>query len=93
VISISPGSRAAAAYGTAQTTETYRCSYGLNPRFRGALAGAGLVTTASSPDGEARILELTDHPFFVLTLFVPQARSQPEAPHPLLAALVAASRR
>ncbi len=35
--------------------------------------------------GEVRIVELPSHPFFVATLFVPQARSTADRPHPLIA--------
>src|SRR5436309_2570342 len=37
-----------------------------------------------------RIVELPDHPFFVATLFLPQARSTVASPHPLLVAYAAA---
>jgi len=34
--------------------------------------------------GEMRIVELPEHPFFLATLFLPQARSTASRPHPLL---------
>lgn len=34
------------------------------------------------------MIELSGHPFFIGTLFVPQTRSTPEAPHPLVTAFV-----
>jgi CTP synthase (UTP-ammonia lyase) len=37
-------------------------------------------------DGEARILEIQEHPFFIATLFVPQLTSSPSNPHPLITA-------
>ena len=40
--------------------------------------------------GEIRIVEIPEHPFFVATLFLPQARSTPESPHPLLKGYAAA---
>src|SRR5205814_317332 len=40
---------------------------------------------------EARVIALPGHPFFIGTLFVPQARSTPERPHPLVTAFVAAA--
>ncbi len=43
------------------------------------------------PDGEARIVELPGHDFCVATLFVPQMRSAPGRPHPLISAFVAAA--
>jgi CTP synthase (UTP-ammonia lyase) len=41
-------------------------------------------------DGEIRIVELPDHPFFLATLFLPQARSTSATPHPLLRGYAAA---
>jgi CTP synthase (UTP-ammonia lyase) len=38
-----------------------------------------------------RILELQGHPFFIGTLYVPQARSKSGDPHPLVTAFVAAA--
>ncbi len=42
--------------------------------------------------GEIRIVELPGHPFFVVTLFVPQAGSTASRPHPLIAGFAAAAR-
>ncbi len=44
-------------------------------------------------DGEARVLELPDRRFFIATLFVPQLRSSPESPHPLITAYLRAAMR
>jgi CTP synthase (UTP-ammonia lyase) len=41
--------------------------------------------------GEARILTLPEHPFFVATLFVPQCRSSAEQPHPMVMAFMDAA--
>ncbi len=43
-------------------------------------------------DGTTRIMRLAHHPFFYLTLFVPQTSSTPAAPHPLVTAYLAAAR-
>ncbi|HVA49435.1 MAG TPA: hypothetical protein VNH11_23920 [Pirellulales bacterium] len=57
------------------------------------LGSRDLRLVASDAEGEVRAVELPGHPFFVGTLYVPQARSAPEAPHPLVDAfLLAASR-
>jgi len=87
-----PGSRAAGIYGTVSSVEPFYCNYGLNPDFRPLLEARGLVVGGLGEDGLVRILELRGHPFFLGTLYVPQARSRPGAPHPLVAALVEASR-
>jgi CTP synthase (UTP-ammonia lyase) len=91
-VAIVPGTLAARLYGAGQVTEPYYCNYGLNPEYRGRLERAGLATSGTGADGEVRIVELTAHPFFLATLFVPQARSAPERPHPVIAGLAAASR-
>jgi CTP synthase (UTP-ammonia lyase) len=41
--------------------------------------------------GEARIVELPDHPFFLATLFVPQTSSAAGHPHPIVAAFARAA--
>jgi CTP synthase (UTP-ammonia lyase) len=56
----------------------------MNPRYRQRLEEAGLEVTGMDENGEVRVLELSSHPFFVGTLFVPQARSEPGNPHPLI---------
>jgi CTP synthase (UTP-ammonia lyase) len=48
----------------------------------------GLSRHSEAPS-EARVIELRDHPFFLATLFVPQANSNPERPHPLIQAFAA----
>jgi CTP synthase (UTP-ammonia lyase) len=42
------------------------------------------VAGVDAEDGDVRVMRLTDHPFFVLTLFVPQTSSSPDRPHPLI---------
>jgi CTP synthase (UTP-ammonia lyase) len=50
-----------------------------------------LKVTGSDSEGEIRVIELPGHPFFIGTLFVPQTRSRPEAPHPLVTAFLKAA--
>ena len=40
--------------------------------------------TGSDANGEVRMVELPQHPFFMATLFLPQATSVPETPEPLI---------
>ena len=90
-VSFTPGSRASGAYGVPAADERYYCSFGLNPDYVVPLAEAGLAVTGTDQDGEPRVVEWTDHPFLVGTLFVPQMRSAPGEPHPLVQAFVAAA--
>ena len=86
------GSQVRALCGADQAVEPFYCNYGLNPEFRPLLEARGLKVAGLGEDGEVRVLELAGHPFFMGTLYVPQARSRPGAPHPLFAGLAAAAR-
>jgi CTP synthase (UTP-ammonia lyase) len=90
-VELLPGTRAAALYGTPTATESYMCSYGVGAEWQPRLEEGGLRVTARSPDGDVRIVELAAHPFLVATLFLPQMRSAPGAPHPIIAGFVDAS--
>jgi CTP synthase (UTP-ammonia lyase) len=83
-VNVKSGSRAAQIYGATQAVERYYCNFGLNPAYRERLERAGLAISGTDSLGEARIMELPEHPFFLGTLFVPQASSTREAPHPIL---------
>jgi CTP synthase (UTP-ammonia lyase) len=85
-VTIKRGSKAAAAYQATQSMEAYYCNFGLNPQYQKPLENAGLAITGTDENGEARIVELASHPFFIGTLFVPQARSTFGNPHPLMLA-------
>jgi CTP synthase (UTP-ammonia lyase) len=84
-VTIRPGTLAAELYGRETSDESYYCSYGVNPAFRPDLEAAGLhVSGVDDEEDEPRIVELAEHPFFLATLFIPQVRSRPGAPHPIL---------
>jgi CTP synthase (UTP-ammonia lyase) len=79
-------------YGAAEAIEQYYCRFGLNEDHLPALESAGLrVGGVDHADGTTRIMRLADHPFFFLTLFVPQTASTPDAPHPVVSGYVAAA--
>lgn len=88
-IEIVGNTRAHALYGRPSTREPYRCHYQLNPAYRQVLLSQGLMASGVDQQGEVRIVERTDHPFFVASLFVPQLSE--EQPHPLLVGLLGAA--
>jgi CTP synthase (UTP-ammonia lyase) len=88
---IEPGTRAHEVFQTSTTMEEYYCNYGINPKYEQTLLEHGLVISGRDEDGEPRILELPTKRFFMASLFVPQVRSTPSAPHPLLVAFVRAA--
>ena len=89
-VEMEPGSKVHAVYGLPEAEEEYRCNYGLDPHARRLVEGGGLRVSGTDAEGEARVVELPGHPFYVATLFVPQTRSSPGNPHPLISAFVKA---
>ena len=74
-------------YGADEALEQYYCRFGLNEENREALSDAGLEvagvdSSSAETAGTTRIMRLAGHPFFFLTLFVPQTSSTPDRPHP-----------
>src|ERR1700686_4465371 len=81
---LTPGTRAAEAYGEPVVYERHRYRFEFNNHYREALASAGVVFSGTSPNGRlVEIIELRDHPFFVGSQFHPEFRSRPNRPHPL----------
>jgi CTP synthase (UTP-ammonia lyase) len=80
------GSRAQSLYGTMRTTEDYYCNYGVNEGFVPLLDRSGLRVSGRDDEGDVRVVELENHPFFIGTLFLPQTRSTSQRPHPILKA-------
>jgi CTP synthase len=86
---LTPGSRAAAVYGTEVVYERHRHRFEVANRYRPELEAAGLVVSGQSPDGRlVEIVELRDHPWFVASQFHPEFRSRPDRPHPLFDGLI-----
>jgi CTP synthase (UTP-ammonia lyase) len=75
-------------YGSGETTERYYCSYGINPEFVPVIKDGSIRVSGYDSNGEIRIVEYPDHPFMAGTLFVPQARSTADDPHPVVSAFI-----
>ena len=87
---IVPGSRVAAIYGALSAKEHHYCNFGVNPEYIHELTQGPLKISGADAEGEIRVMEHPGHPFFIGTLFVPQTRSTPERPHPLVTAFLEA---
>jgi CTP synthase (UTP-ammonia lyase) len=88
-----PDSQVARIYGSVTATEQYYCSFGVNPEVVPLLKSGELKITGSDEEGEIRVVELPDHPFYIGALFVPQTRSTSESPHPLVTEFLWAASR
>jgi CTP synthase (UTP-ammonia lyase) len=87
-VNLIPESQVARCYAQIRVSEQYYCNFGLNPDCRQLLEDGGLRITGVDDNDEARVFEVPGHPFYMATLFVPQARSTVERPHPLVTALL-----
>jgi len=75
-------------YRSEETTEEFRCHYGLNAAYLPALVRAGLRISGTDEQGEPRVIEYPEHPFYIGTLYVPQLRSAPGFTHCLIDAFM-----
>jgi CTP synthase len=90
--SLSPGTKAAEAYGTTHIDERHRHRYEFNNAYRETMERAGLVFSGLSPDGElVEIVEVKDHPWYVACQFHPEFQSTPLEAHPLFREFIKAS--
>jgi len=90
-VELAPGSLLAKLYGADRVVENTTCSYGLLPAIQHIAGEHGMRIVATDATGEVRAIERSDHPFFVGTLYQPQLRSAPGAPHPIFAGLLEAA--
>jgi CTP synthase len=89
---LTPGSKAAIAYGASEITERHRHRYEVNNEYREALTSHGMLISGVSPDKRlVEMIELPEHPYFVGCQFHPEFKSRPQAPHPLFQSFVAAA--
>ena len=87
-----PGTRLAAICGSAPFAGFHFCGYGLTPDGEKLLAASRVTMSAHSADGGVEGIELTEHPFFMATLFQPQVgSSQSGVLHPLVSTFVEAT--
>jgi CTP synthase (UTP-ammonia lyase) len=92
-VTFRPGSCIAQAYGALQSDEGYHCNYGVNAEFREALATQQLQITSWDLQGDVRGIELTDHPFYVATLFQSERAALQHRLSPLVVAWLQAATR
>jgi CTP synthase len=89
---LTPGSRAATAYGAERIVERHRHRYEFNNNYREPLEAAGLVMSGWSLDGLCEVVELPEHPWFIACQFHPEFTSNPRDGHPLFTGFVEAAR-
>jgi CTP synthase (UTP-ammonia lyase) len=93
LIQLKAGSRIREIYGLEETTEGYNCSFGFNPKYGAIFKQAEMSVTGVDENGEVRVVELVEHPFFIATLFQPERSAFKGHAHPLVRAFVEAAGR
>jgi CTP synthase len=90
---LTPGTKAARAYGTDQVEERHRHRFEFNNAYKNEFEKAGMAFSGMSPDGKlVEIAEIVDHPYMVASQFHPEFLSRPMRPHPLFVGLVKAAK-
>jgi CTP synthase (UTP-ammonia lyase) len=90
-VNLTPGSRLERLYGASHSAERTTCNYGLAPDVAYLAEQYGMRISATDSTREVRAIERVDHPFFIGTLYQPQLRSAPGAPHPVFSGLLEAA--
>lgn len=93
VIRLQAGTKVAAAYRRHEITESFNCNFGFDARYEEPLAKSGLKISGRDPSGEARVVELPSHPFFIATLFQPERSAFTARAHTLIKAFVEAAKK
>ncbi|EGR8612156.1 CTP synthase, partial [Listeria monocytogenes] len=89
---IKQGTKAEAAYGTTLVEERHRHRYEFNNEYREQMEEAGMIVSATSPDGRlVEVVELIDHPWFVACQYHPEFISRPNRPQSLFKDFVGAA--
>ena len=90
--SLSPRTRAQAAYDEKIVYERHRHRYEFNNAYREPMEAAGMVFSGEYQAKKlVEIIELPDHPFFMASQFHPEFRSRPGKPHPMFREFVRAA--
>ena len=89
---VTPGTKMAECYGTAQIDERHRHRYEFNNDYRAEFEEKGLVIAGTSPDGHlVEAVEIPGRAFHVGVQFHPEFKSRPNRAHPLFKGFIAAA--
>lgn len=83
----------AMAYGEKSIHEGYHCNYGIDSQFAAELNASTLMPAGWDSQGDIRVVELTDHPFFIATLFQHERRALNGLSSPLVEAFLKAAKQ
>ncbi len=88
VVNIRENTLAKAIYCKEQIEVDYYCSYGLSDNYKDLVLNGEMVASGFDINNSVRMIELLNHPFFIITAFVPQIDSTFDRPNPLITEFV-----
>lgn len=92
IINLKKDSRIRDIYGKDKIAEQYHCSFGFNQDYLPLLEKSAMKITAADQNGDPRVIELANHPFFIATLFQPERSALRGEWHPLIGAYLDAAK-
>jgi CTP synthase (UTP-ammonia lyase) len=92
-VQLAAGSLVAGIYRATEAFEDFFCSNELNRLYQPLFERSDLRISGTGDEGEARVVELAAHPFFIGTLYLPQHPALEGHLHPLIEAFVRAAAR
>lgn len=90
-IKLQEGSLAYKLYGTAQITEQFNCNYSLSKQYQKKFQDSALCSVGTNLPGDIRMIELSDHPFYLAMLFQPQLAPPNSLGHPVILEFIKSS--
>jgi len=91
VILLKDGSNIKKIHNQESIEEDFNCNFGVNPNLQYLLEKNSFIDiTGLDSDGNIRVIELTDHPFFIATLYQPERSALKGITHPLITAFLEA---
>ena len=90
-VSLLPTSRIATIYGSTSIAEKYNCGFGFNGKYLSLFDDSALQIVGHDKDGDVRVIDIQEHPFFTGVAFQPERSALEEKTHPLINAFVTAA--
>ncbi|MBM4222436.1 MAG: CTP synthase [Gammaproteobacteria bacterium] len=88
---LTPGSKAHAAYQAEHILERHRHRYEMNPIYSAELHARGCLVVGRGTYDLVEVIELQDHPWFIGVQYHPEFESSPAKPHPLFVGFIDAA--
>src|SRR5699024_10718348 len=88
---IKPDTKASTVYNEETVFERHRHRFAVNSAYETSFAEQGFIVSAyARAESEIKVMEVTDHPWFVACQYHPEFKSRPTNAHPLMKDFVGA---